>query len=175
MFSFRKVALAGAAALAVAVLPASVALAGTHGSAVTGHTYAAHHPDTTSASGTGTVSSPNGPVWAYDNLSFTLHSLRTGPDTYAVEVDAHGTFNGFANPNTGNTEANHGSLNGWYNLTVTSPDKPNRLYLPALEPGSMSQGAIVEQFFGGEATNVTGGHYHYVYRNIDGHPYVQNG
>jgi hypothetical protein len=175
MFSVKRAALVGVAALAITFMGAGTALAGTNSGAVTGTTQSNHHPDTTSVSGPGTVASPGGPVWAYDNLSFTLHSLRTGPDTYAVEIDANGTFNGFANPNTGLAQVNRGTLKGWLDETVTSPVKPSRDYLPKLEPGDMSQSAITSQFFGSAATSVTGGHYHYVYRNVNGHPYVQNG
>jgi hypothetical protein len=53
---------------------------------------------------------------------------------------------------------------------VSSPTAPNAEYVPYLEPSSYSQSAIVNQLFGGTATIVGGGHYHYVYAGIPGAP-----
>ena len=39
----------------------------------------------------------------------------------------------------------------------------------------MSQGAILNAFFGGNATIVGGGHYSYTHTQIDGSKYVQAG
>lgn len=169
--------LAGAA-LAAASL-AGTALAGTASAhpapSVSGSTATANHPDTTSVSGPATISSDNGPVWAFDKLGLRITSVRTAVNTYRVEVDANGTFKGFADPRTGNALRSAGTVRGWLDLTVTSPSAPSRLYLPRREPGSMSQSAIVAQFFGGVATSVVGGHYDYHYYRVGGSVYEQQG
>src|ERR1039458_7530903 len=66
---------------------------------VTANTHLNDHPDTTSVSGTATVPSPGGPVWAYDNITekFTV-TPETAPGMYSVTVDVVGSFHGFADP-----------------------------------------------------------------------------
>ena len=170
-----SVLVAAVAAGAVAATARSASASVRYDHTVVARTMDFGHDDTTSVSGPGTRPSPNGPVWAEDNLHFTLISHKTGPDTYAVEIDARGTYQGFADPRTGNAERLRGQVHGWYDLTVTSPNGPNRLYVAPLEPGSMSQGDIVRQFFGGAATAVVGGHYGYDYGRINGVKYTQAG
>jgi hypothetical protein len=179
----RKRALAIAAATAAATALALTAASTSGASAsvrsdyrsVTAHTFTTGHDDTTSVSGPGTRTSPNGPVWAEDTLWFTLTSHRTGPDTYDVVISARGFYNGFADPRTGNAEYLRGRVHGWLDETVTSPTGPNRFYVAQQEPGSMSQSAIVQQFFGGAATAIVGGHYSYDYGRVNGIDYTQVG
>ncbi len=59
------------------------------------------HADTTSVSGPGTVASPDGPVWAHDNLTFKLIAVRDGAHTWSVTIDATGSYQANANPLTG--------------------------------------------------------------------------
>lgn len=168
-------AVAGALALTLASTTNANASVRTDYRAVTAHTFTTGHDDTTSVSGPGTRASSNGPVWAEDTLWFTLTSHKTGLGTYAVRITARGFYNGFADPRTGNAEQLRGRVHGWYDLTVTSPTGPNRFYVAPQEPGSMSQSSIVQQFFGGAATAIVGGHYDYSYGRINGLPYTQAG
>lgn len=168
-------AAAGALALTLASATGASASVRSGYRAVTAHTFTTNHDDTTSVSGPGTRASSSGPVWAEDTLWFTLTSHKTGPDTYDVLVRANGSYAGFADPRTGAAEHLRGQVHGWYDLTVTSPTGPNRLYVAPLEPGSMSQSGIVQQFFGGAATAIVGGHYDYNYGRINGHVYTQAG
>jgi hypothetical protein len=142
---------------------------------VTAVTHSSPHPDTTNNAGDCTLASDGGPVWAYDNLSLRLVATpgATAGD-YSVTIFANGSFQAFANPNTGACYNRNGSVDGWYTLDVQSAAAPDPKNLPSQVPGSMSQGSIVNMLFGGSAT-VTGQHYSYTYNQIDGGKYVQNG
>jgi hypothetical protein len=135
-------------------------------SAVT-HTFG--HPDTTSVSGPATVASPGGPVWAHDNLKFTLTAVPAGTHKWSVTITGTGTYQANANPINGAAFKGHGSINGWLKFVVSSPTAPNAEYVPYLEPSSFTQTAIVNQLFGGTATSVQG-HYNYAYTGIPGAP-----
>jgi hypothetical protein len=138
-------------------------------------THTSDHPDTTSVAGACTDESDNGPVWAYDDLSLQLVSTSNGDGTYAVTVTAHGSFNAMSDPTTGECWSGHGSVDGWINYTVTSTVAPDKSNLPAQEPGSMKQSEIIAQFFGGQASSVVGGSYHYTYNRVNGSRYTQDG
>lgn len=170
----RKLGLGVAIGAATLGFAAGPAFAGQSG-AVNAVTHTSDHPDTTSASGPCTGSSSNGPVWAYDNLSLRVHVVPQGGDSYAVTIYAHGSFQQIADPNTGACASGHGSVDGWYDLTVQSSTAPDPANVPSQEPGDMSQGAIVAQLFAGNATSIVGGHYSYTYNRIDGGKYTQVG
>jgi hypothetical protein len=166
-------AIASVSALSVIGLGAGAAFAGTHG--VSAVTHSAHHPDTTSVSGACTMASSNGPQWAWDNLSLRLSAVSTGTNAYAVTIRAHGSFSAFANPTTGACYRGRGSVSGWIEYDVYSTTAPSPASVPSQEPGSMSQSAILQQFFGGSALITGGGHYHYSYNRIAGARYTQTG
>jgi hypothetical protein len=134
-------------------------------------THAFGHPDTTSVTGPATVASPGGPVWAHDNLTFKLTAVSEGAQKWSVTITGTGTYHANANPLTGTAFNGHGSVNGWLNYVVSSRTAPNTKYMPWLEPSSFSQGAMVNQLFGGNASIVGGGHYDYVYTGIPGAPH----
>jgi hypothetical protein len=161
---------------ALAVLGLSVASASAESPMkVTAVTHTSNHPDTTSVTGTCTGTSSNGPVWAYDNLSLRITvTPGTGPEDYAVTVTAHGSFAAIADPNTGDCYTGRGGVDGWYQLDVTSSTAPDPANLPSHVPSDETQGAIVNQLFGGSAT-VAGGHYSYTYTLVDGQKYTQTG
>jgi hypothetical protein len=138
---------------------------------VTAVTHSIARPDTTSVSGTGTIASADGPVWAHDNLTFRLVDTRVAPNTWSVTIFANGTYQANANPLTGAPWLGHGAINGWLNYEVSSPTAPNAEYVPYLEPASFSQTSIVNQMFGGTGTVVGGGHYDYTYSGVPGWPY----
>lgn len=162
---------------AIAALGVGVTSALASPTTVTAVTHTSNHPDTTSVSSTCTSAgaTSGGPVWAYDNLSLRLTSTPTDTDTYAVTITAHGSFDAVCDPVTGDPYAGHGSVNGWYQLTVTSPTPPDPAAVPSQQlSGLTGQGDIVRRFFP-DATSVIGGHYDYVYTLVDGSKYEQSG
>lgn len=152
-------------------------------------THTQQHPDTTSVSGTGTIDSPGGPVWAYDNLSLRFvvtpasgtdpaipGSFPGGLYNYQVRIEAQGSFAGFANPSTGLPQVNNGSVKGTLEYDVYSSTPPDPASLPAQQPsGDIGQGAMLNELFNGNATIVGGGHYDYRYNQVDGAVYTQVG
>lgn len=180
-----KVALGGLFALGASLaIPGLAAAAPGHGSVapVTAVTHTMNHNDTTSVSGSCTLSSPGGPVWAYDNLALKFSVTPTGTDTYAVTIYANGNFHAIANPITGDCYTGSGSVTGWYDLTVSSSTPPDAKNLPAQEDPATTQGQMVATLFGVSSSDVTGGHYHYSYTPIpdagggpSGRTYTQDG
>lgn len=172
--SLAIIGLSAVVSLGFGVVPAMAAAPGT----VTAVTHTMHHPDTTSNGGACTVNSSGGPVWAYDNLSLNYSVTPTGFDTYSVMITAHGSFNAFADPNTGACYTGHGSVNGWLQYDVTSTVAPDPAAVPAQENGSLGQTAILlTQLFGGDphAAVSGGGSYNYTYTLVDGVQYTQVG
>ncbi|HUY43351.1 MAG TPA: hypothetical protein VMU98_06270 [Acidimicrobiales bacterium] len=159
------------ATLGFAVAPA-LAAPGT----VTVVTHTMDHPDTTSATGPCTGTSPNGPTWATDNLSLNYRVTATGANTYSVMITAHGSFSAFADPTTGACYSGHGSVDGWLEWDVTSSIAPDPASVPAQENGALGQTSIMlNQLFDGHATITGGGHYDYSYNLINGARYAQVG
>jgi hypothetical protein len=170
-----KRGLLGAVAVAV---PLSAAMtlpmaANASSSTVTATTHSSNHPDTTSVSGPGTINSDNGPVWAYDNLSLQISAAPNGSNSYAVTVIAHGSFVANADPKTGAAYTGTGSVSGTLSYEVSSPAQPNAKNMPAQEPGTAHMSQIVNDLFGGKATNVTMNSYSFSYNPIDGGTYTQ--
>jgi hypothetical protein len=181
-------------AAAAAITASGLALAGSAGAAtstskvvITTKSYA--HYDTTSVSGTATFDSPNGPVWAIDNLnekwtvtpitdpgnganySVTL-SLTTG-SRFAEFADPRTAAEGSANP--GGPRAGTGTVTGTIQWDVQSPTAPDLGAVPAVQQPNTSLGTVRHQIFDGNDTVVGGGHYTFTYANVAGAPYVQTG
>jgi hypothetical protein len=158
-------------------LGAAPALAST-GSGVTAVTHTSHHPDTTALTShstpTCTISSPGGPVWAYDNLSFRFKVMSTGTGMYTVTITASGTFTGFANRFTGACTAQSGSVHGFVNYEVHSTLGPTKMALPSQEPGTVPQTTMLKQLFQGTATVTSSNGYSYTYTLITGMKCVTN-
>jgi hypothetical protein len=173
--------LLGIAALAVPVSAAMALPMSAHAATLSANstvkavTFSADRPDTTSVAGAGTKDSPNGPMWASDNLSLQFSAVPQGDNIYSVTITALGTFDAFANPTTGAAYTGHGLVSGWLNYQVSSATAPNAKNVPLVEPGNVGQGAIMNQLFGGNASVIGGGHYNYTYYPIDGHTYSQVG
>jgi hypothetical protein len=163
----------------LATLGGGVALPGLAGAApgiVTAVTHDHHHADTTSVSGTCTQPSDNGPQWAWDNLSFRFSvSPESSPGNYSVTIYAHGSFQAFADPNTGACYFKNGSVDGWIKYDVSSTSAPDPSLLPAQEPDNTSQGTMLNTLFGGDGEIVGGGSYSYTYVLIGGTKYTQAG
>lgn len=172
-----KAALTGIGTVAALGLGGAPALASPgHSQDVSAVTHTMNHPDTTSVSGPCTGTSPNGPVWAYDNLSLRFEvSPETAPGDYSVTITAHGSFREIADPTTGACATGHGSVDGWIQYDVSSTTSPDPANLPAQSQADESQGQLLDQLFGGHATIVGGGHYSYSYNRVDGARYTQTG
>jgi hypothetical protein len=162
-------AIAGVGALGLTMMGAGAALAGT--GTVTAVTHASDHPDTTNASGPACGISGNGPTWATDNLSRKFSVTDNGNGTFTVVITDHGSFAGFADPNTCQALASNGPIEGTYTLTVTSPTGPDPAGLAPQYRGQVSTSSMVQDLFGDSATSIVGGFYSYSYQNGN---YVQD-
>ena len=128
--------------------PAAFASQGHGVTGVTAVTHANDHPDTSTLAGKCTVSSPGGPVWAYDNLTFRFRVASQGIDTYTVTITASGSFHSFASRFTATTcTSQNGSVRGYLDYVVHSATMPDRANLPAQEPATVSQSEMVKQLF----------------------------
>ena len=106
-------------------------------------------------------------------LQFSV-TPETGPGNYSVTIYAHGSFQAFADPNTGACATFNGSVDGSIQYDVSSTSAPDPSALPAQSPNT-SQGTMLSELFDGNATMVGGGHYSYTYNRVDGGKYIQNG
>lgn len=167
-------AIAATAALGLGVMGAGAAFAGT--GPVTAVTHSSGHPDTTNVSGSCTGTSPNGPTWAFDNLSrrFTVVP-ESEPNTYSVTINDNGSFSEFANPLTGDCLVGNGSVRGTIQYDVFSLNSPDPANLPAQIDGTVGTGATISLLFAGSASIIGGGHYSYTYTLVDGEVYTQTG
>jgi hypothetical protein len=155
----RSVVVAGAAA-ALPLFAATGASAA--GSTATTHT--THHADTCSC--TTNVTSDNGDVWAYDNLSRQFVVTTNSDGTYNVVLTDSGKFSAFAEPNNPDPSTYfpikaQGAVKGTITFTVTSPNGP--VGLPGQEPGTTSTTETVQQLFGGHASSIVDNAYTYTY------------
>jgi hypothetical protein len=139
---------------------------------VTATTHLADRPDTCDAKTA--VSSPNGYVWAYDNMARQFTITSNGDGTYTVAIADTGSFSAIADPVTGATISAHGSVNGTNQYTVTATQGPNVSGLPAQVPGDTSTSAMIttELFHAGTAKITGEGNYTYSYR-AGTHTYTQ--
>jgi hypothetical protein len=175
--------------LAAAAAPAALAAAllGTAGQAsaatatkpvtITASTHLNNHPDTTSflpgyplPAQDATTSSPDGPVWAYDNANEKFTLVQQSDGTWVITMDYVGSFHGFADPTKGNALTSDGSVKGTIQFTASDPGvMPNPALLPAQTSGSITDN--IEALFGGTATIGGGNVYNFNYQNGN---YVQN-
>jgi hypothetical protein len=117
-------------------------------------------PDTTT--GDTSVSSPDGNVWAYDNLTETFRITSLGDDEYAVMESVHGTFNGFDQPDNADASAVFplvpdvsGTITGTNSWTVESTVAPHGT-LPGTEPAGTSESTLIPELFVGGSPVLTG-------------------
>jgi hypothetical protein len=138
-------------------------------------THASMHPDTCICGSP--VTSLNGPVWAYDNLSRQFTVVNNGDGTYDLTIVDHGSFTAFAEPNNPSSLTTYfpieatGSIDGTISYVVTSSSGP--VGLPSQVPGSLSTGDTILLLFGGNGSITGGGDYTYTYK-AGGDTYVQN-
>ena len=147
------------------------------------------------------MSSPGGPVWAYDNITEKFTITPEGQaNTYLVSIDLVGSFHGFANPRTADemTAANlagpapaaaltsDGSVKGTiaYDVTVQPGQQPDPAALPAQGASDAHLGAEISTLFDGHIAldangnpliNQAASGYHFTYNKVEGQVYAQNG
>ena len=138
-------------------------------------TVSSDRADTTSVSGPGTISSANGPQWAYDKLTMTLSGVKDSANTWSVTVSDKGLYEAIANPRDGSIYEGYGNVSGWINYEVQATNAPKASNLPATEDPSVTTGQIVTNLFGGDATIIGGGHYSFTYTGLPGGTYTQVG
>jgi hypothetical protein len=169
----RKAVYAGLVGVAMAGMAggtAAVASASTGPGTITAVTHSAQHDDTTNVY-TG-VSSDNGPVWAYDNLSERITVVpETAPGNYSVTINVTGSFQGFADPTTGLPLTSSGPVQGTIQYDVQSSTAPDKASLLPNQAPNTGLGAAISQLFDGHSTIVGGGDYTFSYQNGN---YVQN-
>ena len=152
--------------MAFAVVPSIASAAPPADKTIVAVTHTQQHPDTTNVSGTNTIPSDGGPIWAYDNLALRFVVTPQGGTLYKVAIEAQGSFDAIANPVTGGPYVGSGSVKGVLYETLTSvagPDKAN--LLPQQDPAT-SQGTMLLQLFP-DATNVASQGYSYSYQRIN--------
>jgi len=105
-------------------------------------------------------------VWAYDNLSMQLTATQTASSTWTVNVTDNGSFQGFIDPQspTAAPLSSTGTVQGTYQLTVTSANPPSNANLPAQMTGA-GTGEIIAQWFGVDPSAISGGPYNFSYQN----------
>jgi hypothetical protein len=187
----RRILLTAAAAAAVLAGTAAAAAPAMASNGpvrtVVAFTFSPNHNDTTSAAGTATKNSPNGPVWAIDQLGeeFTVTPVTGLADgaNYSVRINVIGTFKGFADPrlasegspNPGGPLASHGLVTGTIQYDIASPTAPDPRALPLREADDTGLGTALSQLFHGSDSIVGGGSYHFAYNKIAGQTYTQTG
>jgi len=173
-------AVAAAAVLAGSVAAAAPAFASNGPAQFV--THEPDHPDTTSflpgypvAGQDATKPSPQGPVWAWDDLSVKLTPVALDPSqqsdgaNYRVDITVTGSFAGFADPTTGAALPSSGPVKGTISYDVLATHAPDGAGLPAQEAGGLSAPGLhtlISQLFDGYATVVGGGDaYTFSYQN----------
>ncbi len=131
-------------------------------------TYEAGLVDTTSVE-TGT-DSPQGPVWAYDDMTRVITARQTASGTWTVTFDEGGVYNAIANPLTGSAWHHSGLFGGTISYIVTSPGLPKAANLPRTEPATATHSSVMAQLFDAPVTVTGGGSYSFTYLGIPGAP-----
>jgi len=183
---------AGQASAAVTQGPAAAVLTANVQHTYTGQISQTGVPDTTFGGNAGpaTVSSDYGPVWAWDDITRNITVTPAGSGLWTVTFVENGTYNAFADPNSGLPWSNTGNMHGTVSYTVTSATPPNMANLPASLPGMVDQsgnqvmpgtgstlagstvhghGYIIGLLFGSNAS-VSGGPWSYHYTQIQDVP-----
>ncbi|HEY3952896.1 MAG TPA: hypothetical protein VGM53_05945 [Streptosporangiaceae bacterium] len=151
--------------------------------------------DTTSASGSATFESPNGPVWAIDTLNekWTIApvSLPDGADyTATLHVTKGSKFAEFADPGLGAGESSDpcpgdtpggprtgsGAVTGTIEYDIYSSAAPDLNSVPAAQAPNASLSTVLGQIFDNSTYNIVGGgSYTFSYSKVCGQVYKQAG
>jgi hypothetical protein len=157
-------AASGAAMFGVAAV-AAPAMASNGPRTVTAVTHIQKAQDTTSGTATSVLDPTFGPVWAYDNITKQFTVTQTGVNadgshSYKVDLQVHGSFDSFSDPNTGLPYPTAldvtGSISGVNTYYVNSPTPPDPSAVPGQESDNTGTGTILDQLFHSQETAVPG-------------------
>jgi hypothetical protein len=176
----KRILLIGVASAAslfgvAAVAAPAMASSGPGTATVVASTNEINVPDTTSGTAT-SVSSPGGPVWAYDNVTKMFRVTPNGGGNYTVTETVNGTFSAFDEPNTGDpinpTPIDvTGQMHGTNTYTVQSSVAPNAAGLAAQyddQNGDITTSDLINHIFGGNASVSGGGTWVFSYHAAHG-------
>jgi hypothetical protein len=125
------------------------------------------------------VSSTNGDVWAYDNLSRQFTVTPLGGQSYRVDITDNGRFSAIAEPDSADLSTAHpinanGSVKGTNTYFVTSTEAPDPSSLPSHVGPDVSTSSMIQDYlFAGHGTITGYGDYTYTYR-AGGETYAQS-
>jgi len=156
--------IASTALTAAGLLSAGAASAAAPDGTVSAVVHASGHPDTCACASPTGVTSPNGPVWAYDNIARHFTAVPGTGDHYTVTIVDDGSFAAFADPISGLPFTADGSIHGTYTLDVQSTLPPLASALPPTDYGDVSTTSMIGLLFQGGVTSIAGGDYAYTYR-----------
>jgi hypothetical protein len=172
--SKRLLAVAGTATAVAAPLLFAASAANAAPATVKVVTHLANRTDT--CEGATNVSSPNGNVWAYDNISRQITITNNGHGDYTVNVSDNGSFSAFAQPN--NTDQNTfypihttGSIKGTEVWQVTGALGVDSSALSSQTPDSVSTTQMITELLPGG--NATMDSYGFNYQSGNGSTYSQ--
>jgi hypothetical protein len=125
------------------------------------------------------VTSPNGNVWAYDNISRQITDTNNGHGDYTVNVTDNGSFSAFAQPNNKDQNTFYpisatGSLKGTEVWDVTGVQSVDAAALSSQTPDGVSSTQMIEDLLPGandSTTNLVS--YAFSYRSDNCSTYVQ--
>ncbi|HTQ92299.1 MAG TPA: hypothetical protein VMK84_22680 [Streptosporangiaceae bacterium] len=123
-----------------------------------------------------TLPSPDGPVWAHDNLwrYVTATHDSTDPTLWHVVLKSVGSYSAVADPRTGVAFTGSGPMWGEVEYTVHSARTPSAANLSPQTDPSLHSGDILKKFFGDQGLTVSNSMYNFTYM-INGAPYNQVG
>jgi hypothetical protein len=155
--------LAGAASAAPVMLMATTASAAPASFKTV--THLADRPDTCGC--TTAVSSPNGDVWAYDNISRQFSVTEPTAGTYKVVATDNGSFAAFAQPNNLDPTTIYpinvdGTIKGTIVFTVVAGHGP--ITLPSQIAGTESTTSMIDHMFADTASSIQMTSYTYTYQ-----------
>ena len=150
----KRIILTGAALAALltgSAMAAAPAFASNGPAVVKVNTHQNGVADTTDHAGSNTVTSPNGPVWAYDNLERKITATPNADGNWTVVVASQGSYAAFADPRTGGPAGfTSGPVSGEVTYTVQANGLvPSAAGLSAQSPLSLHSGDLVNALFGG--------------------------
>jgi hypothetical protein len=152
------IGVASAASLFGVAAVAAPAMASNGPGTVTAVTHIQNAQDTTSGTATSVLDPNFGPVWAYDNITKQFTVTQQSDGSYRVDLQVHGSFDSFSDPNTGlpyNTGLHvTGSVSGVNTYFLNATHAPDPAAVPGQEPDNTGTGAILDQLFHGTETPV---------------------
>ena len=168
---------AAATVITAGVFAAAPAMAGTGPATVKVNTHQNGVADTTDRAGSATKDSPNGPVWAYDNLERKITAV---PDPsvagqWTVTVESTGSYSAFADPRTGGPASfSTGPVQGYVTYVVQAGSlQPSAANLGSQSSLALHSFDLVQHLFGGAVTQTGGGDYSFSYK-LAGLAYTQH-